>query len=153
MQRDHGAALVAVFTRLPRKWHDPVHMGKSEKKPGPCGEVWPPHFPKGCPRADARPVDEEVFRFDDGTGTDWLSYLERGKARGCRAASLSCFVSLEEIQEVQAVQERLALSTVVSARLRPADGVIKQTGAPAHHSLWLRRAAHQAAAETFKPVK
>ncbi|HEX7480648.1 MAG TPA: hypothetical protein VF331_22800 [Polyangiales bacterium] len=155
--RKVGLGCSNTFTNERRPWHDRVRMPDDNQRGAKDAPAWPDHFPVNCPEAGAaRPVDEDVFRFHTGDASAWLSYLQQNKKlaknKMCQGAALSCFLSLADLREVQAVQDRWKSAAVVRARLRPAHGHVKQTGGRGHHSLWLTKDALARAAELFAVV-
>lgn len=113
--------------------------------------TWPQHFPKDCPPQSARPVNERVYRRSAGNVVeDALSASQVGthsKKPAAQRAGLSCYLDPQALQEVLRVHEDW---TLVCADLIPAHGMIQQTGAKEHHSLWLTRDALASYAILFK---
>lgn len=126
-------------------------MGQPEDPPG--GE-WPEHFPPDCPDPESADTDGEVFRLAKGPA-DWLSAAERGAYRNkpeCSRASLSCFLTLDDVREHRRIMTKFSDHGIVCARLEPVHGKIEQSGPnPGHHSLWLR-AMHLAAHDNLFSV-
>lgn len=64
--------------------------------------MFPSNWPAGCPPAEARPADGEVYRLvksDPPVADDFATWLELGKsnpARECESAGLSVFRNLED---------------------------------------------------------
>jgi len=121
---------------------------QGEPAPAQLESRWPGHFPKvACPPADARALSDSVYRIAD----TWESFLEQERAKGCRAASLSCYLALEDALAARALHDYWNDVPVVCATLSTEHGVIKQTGqSPKHHSVWLTRAALAEAPALFK---
>jgi hypothetical protein len=117
---------------------------------------WPAHFPACCPPVRAQDARGTVYLLvanDPPAPQDFLSAKERGAFKSfeeCRRSSLSCGITLDYIIELRDSVSRLGEHHVASATLTAADGKIEQTGAPGHHSLWLRLMALQNAPSVFK---
>lgn len=121
---------------------------------------WPDHFPNpGCPPEDVRPVSEDVFYLvsaNPPTQKDFRSAIERGAFPDyppCQRASLSCYLTERYAQQAKGNSPRLKKYVVSRATLSSSNGVIKQTGRPGHHSLWLTKSSLAAAPDLFEVIE
>lgn len=119
-------------------------MATPKLSPARPQREWPVHFPPGCPPADAADLSGVIYMLvetNPPTERDMKCASDRGSFRNkpeCLRASLSCARDVEHLKEVCANSPRLANHHVASATFQPQHGKIKQTGAPGHHSMWLR---------------
>ncbi len=104
---------------------------------------WPEHFPRGCPPTDALDLEHRVYYLvatSVPTAKDMECAIERNTHVGrpeCLRASLSCGLDAAHVEEMRKYP-RLKRHLLAYADLKPEHGKIKQTGAPGHHSMWLR---------------
>jgi hypothetical protein len=106
---------------------------------------WFEKLPVNCPSAKA--VSRESFYFRLGSippdESDFWSHRKRFpykefKVDECIAFSLSLFDSLEAVERLKRAIPALRKKTIVKLDLRPADGLIQQTGNDSHHFSWWR---------------
>lgn len=104
---------------------------------------WPSHVPHQCPPSDAIPPDGEVFRLVEAipaTAEDMKCAMEQGtfpRKDSCLRAALSCSRTPDYLEDLRASVPRLKAHLIAVATLDHTHGLIKQTGAEGHHSLWL----------------
>jgi hypothetical protein len=135
---------------VPDKWGQLVEVTEGAMAPNQA--EWPVHFPSDCPDGTTNDTNGAVFRFINGGPKDFLSWLELnvGSGSDCRRAALSCFVTLQEAEDIRDVSPIHGSDQIAQADLTPIQGKIKQTGNnPGHHSLWLRTQHHQACRTLF----
>lgn len=119
-------------------------MRNERKQQEPSEAEWPAHFPPCCPPSDAQALSGVVYMLvgsSPPTPKDMECAMDRGSFRGkpeCLRASLSCARDPEHLRQLRANAPRLAKHLVAAAKLRAEHGKIKQTGAAAHYSMWLR---------------
>lgn len=112
-------------------------------KDGLAGVDWPKHVPAHCPPPDAVPPSGFVYRLVEtipATAEDMKSAYENGsfpRKDPCLRAALSCSCSPEYLEDLRRSVPRLKQRRVAVASLDHTHGVMKQTGAVGHHSLWL----------------
>jgi hypothetical protein len=88
-----------------------------------------------------------VYQFietDPPTIQDIQSAAEKGRFKGkceCLRSSLSCYKNIDFIREIHNSGGRFGSFHIAGCHLDAEMGRIEQTGNPAHHSLWLKKAA------------
>jgi hypothetical protein len=145
----------AVFHASSHAWYRSAVSEGAQKAKGQAGEErakpiareWPEHFPGDCPTCEQhRPVDGPVFRLhrEPANRADTTSWLEAGRASGssdCVRAGLSCCLTRDDAEALRRAMTHMRGRKIARADLAPIHGCIAQTGAPGHHSLWLRHGA------------
>lgn len=108
-----------------------------------------PHCPdEDCPPSDAAEPNETYYRLckeNPPSDGDFLTHAELGlRPTGdpCLRCGLSVFATSDgAVKMYRAVKQRNPKvpfpSFVVELALTPADGVIKQTNMPPHHTWWM----------------
>src|SRR4051812_17760725 len=108
---------------------------------------FPDWFVPGCPPGDAADADGSIYRFvaaNPAGPEEFRSYFETGERPNgspCQRCGLSVFRRLEDVRRLlhhlwKSYPNKNYGPHVVKRELSAADGRMKQTGNPGHHSWW-----------------